>query len=141
MVGGSLVHGGIAVLVGHGLLALRHREEHAGVSLYYDLEGRPISQEEFIELRSGPSFRIAKTDVWGDGRCEVSTVWLGIDHSFGEGPPIIFETIVFYADGNQDMQYRYSTLEEARAGHAKIVHELIDAGILMRELLPEYREP
>lgn len=35
---------------------------------------------------------VAKTDV---GNLWVSTVFLGLDHSFGEGPPILFETWSF----------------------------------------------
>ena len=47
---------------------------------------------------------------------EVSTVFLTMDHSFGSGDPILFETMVF---GGQydDYQWRYSTYEEAEAGH------------------------
>lgn len=54
----------------------------------------------------------------------VSTVWLGLDHSFGEdGPPLIFETMVFPKKGiwvDVDME-RYSTEEEAVQGHQRMV--------------------
>jgi hypothetical protein len=48
----------------------------------------------------------------------VSTVFLGIDHNFGEGEPLLFETMIFGGkhDGYQD---RYSTYEEAEKGHEK----------------------
>lgn len=52
----------------------------------------------------------------------ISTVWLGLDHQWGDGPPLIFETMVFGGPNDQD-QYRYSTEDEARAGHAEIVRE------------------
>lgn len=50
----------------------------------------------------------------------VSTVFLGIDHSFYGGKPILFETMIFGGmyDGEQE---RYSTWEEAEAGHEKAV--------------------
>lgn len=51
----------------------------------------------------------------------VSTVFLGIDHGFGrEGPPILFETMVFSA-GTFDDQWceRCSTWEEAEAMHKR----------------------
>jgi hypothetical protein len=54
----------------------------------------------------------------------VSTVFLGIDHNFGDrGPPILFETMVFddYEDGRQ---IRYATWGEALAGHQAVVAEL-----------------
>lgn len=53
----------------------------------------------------------------------ISTVFLGMDHGWGEGPPIVFETMVFSkeGDGIEDSVCRYSTWEEAEAGHAKAV--------------------
>ena len=50
----------------------------------------------------------------------VSTVFLGLDHNFGTGPPWLFETMVFGGDFDQ-YQYRYSTWAEAEAGHAVAV--------------------
>jgi hypothetical protein len=53
----------------------------------------------------------------------VSTVFLGVDHRFrGEGPPLVFETMVFGA-GDEDfdgLTRRYATWEEAEAGHREI---------------------
>lgn len=48
----------------------------------------------------------------------VSTVFLGLDHSFGSGPPILFETMIFGGphDGYQE---RYSSWDEAEKGHKK----------------------
>lgn len=52
----------------------------------------------------------------------VSTVFLGIDHSFGEGEPLLFETMVFEGDDATDLDCaRYSTWEQAVAGHAHMV--------------------
>lgn len=56
--------------------------------------------------------------------CDVSTVWLGNDHQFGDGPPLIFETMIFAADEDSELsewQNRYSTEEEAFEGHKKVV--------------------
>lgn len=50
----------------------------------------------------------------------VSTVFLGIDHNFlGKGPPILFETMVFGGEHDEDQQ-RYSTWDEAEAGHKEV---------------------
>lgn len=51
----------------------------------------------------------------------VSTVWLGIDHGFGSGRPLIFETMVFAHGRGGEFQTQYSTLEEARLGHKMMV--------------------
>lgn len=54
-------------------------------------------------------------DYVGDTR--VSTVFLGLDHSFGRGgPPLVFETMIF-GGGLSDREWRYATYEEAEAGH------------------------
>ncbi len=52
---------------------------------------------------------------------QVSTVFLGLDHRFGaDGPPVVFETMTFGGPFDQE-QDRYSTWEEAEAGHAAAV--------------------
>jgi hypothetical protein len=54
----------------------------------------------------------------------VSTVFLGVDHNWGDDPrPILFETMVFGGERDND-QYRFHTWDEAAAFHAKIVEEL-----------------
>ena len=67
---------------------------------------------------------VAKTDLPDDVR--VSTVFLGLDHSFGGGTPILFETMIFGGEHN-DYQKRYATWEEAEAGHLRAV-ELASKG-------------
>jgi hypothetical protein len=49
---------------------------------------------------------------------EVSTVFLGLDHSFGDGPPLLWETMIF-GGPNDQYQERYATLQEATEGHKK----------------------
>ena len=62
---------------------------------------------------------VAKTD-FGDMR--VSTVFLGLDRSFGDGPPLLFETMIFGGPFDQEKyQERCSTWEEAEAQHVKAV--------------------
>ena len=56
----------------------------------------------------------------------VSTVDLGLDHSFGIGAPLYYETMIFKKDGNNidfhDLYCkRYSTEDEAREGHQKAI--------------------
>ena len=50
----------------------------------------------------------------------VSTVFLGMDHSYGGGEPILFETMIFGGEHDQH-QERYSTWEEAKKGHEKAI--------------------
>lgn len=48
----------------------------------------------------------------------ISTVFLGLDHSFYNGPPLLFETMIF-GGAHNDYQDRCSTWEEAEAMHAR----------------------
>ena len=66
---------------------------------------------------------VAQTQIDTDE--QVSTVFLGIDHRLlGNGPPILFETLVF--GGNCDMdQRRYLTWDEAEEGHRRVVDEVM----------------
>ena len=72
----------------------------------------------------GGDRRVARTRLVVDGvTVTVSTVHLVFDHQYSDGPPLIFETMVFgIADDNP--QWRYSTEEEAKLGHQKVVELL-----------------
>lgn len=54
------------------------------------------------------------------GKVFISTVFLGIDHRWGTGPPILFETMIFGGE-HDEYQVRYSTWEEAEEGHKNAV--------------------
>jgi len=88
------------------------------MSEFYDQEGRPMEIMEWGRARQD----LANIIVARDERDEimVSTVWIGIDHGWGQGPPIIFETMIFGGKHDQ-YQERYATRDEALAGHARAV--------------------
>ena len=91
---------------------------------YYDREGKPIDVNGWAYLHGIDDYRRVAEDTIGS--YWVSTVWLGIDHSWGEGPPLIFETMVFpVADGEPHLMdidcERYTTENEAIEGHARFV--------------------
>lgn len=56
---------------------------------------------------------VRKSTVCG---IDVSTVFLGLNHQYGDGPPLLFETMIFGGEHDQ-YQERYSTWGEAEAGH------------------------
>ena len=85
---------------------------------YYDRHGKPMTLIEWASALEGER-RVDVTEVNG---LTVSTVWLGLDHNFGHGPPLIFETMVFERDEERDgYAERYATLAAAEAGHRTIV--------------------
>lgn len=94
--------------------------------LWYDRQGQPIDTQKASTLLADPAYkRVGLTDVTSSSDpgvdYRISTVWLGVNHSFGDGPPIIFETMVFGIEGADEYMQRYTTEEQARAGHAETV--------------------
>ena len=51
-----------------------------------------------------------------EAKVRVSTVFLGLDHSFGSGPPLLFETMIFGGEHDQ-YQKRCTTWEQAEEMH------------------------
>lgn len=57
------------------------------------------------------------------GSVTISTVFLGIDHSFGGKVPLVFETMVFGGELDGLME-RYSTWDQAETGHKIMVEKV-----------------
>lgn len=57
--------------------------------------------------------RVARTDI---GDITVSTVFLGLDHAFGGGAPLLFETMI-RSNGSWDNERRCTTWAEAEEQH------------------------
>lgn len=87
---------------------------HMWYKLNADRKPVPIGRAAVADI-FGSDRRVGDDTVAGDVR--VSTVFLGLDHQFDDdGPPLLFETMIF--GGKHDgYQERYSTWEEAEAGH------------------------
>ncbi len=65
---------------------------------------------------------VGRTEI-GDQGGYVSTVFLGMDHGWGvNSEGLVFETMVFGLGDHRTV--RYSTWDEAEAGHKKIVEEI-----------------
>lgn len=79
---------------------------------YYDRQGRPLNDcfawAKLFEDRKYA--RIALT-ILPDGK-EVSTVWLGLDHNYFGGPPLIFETMVFRKPTPEEVVEAETPLED-----------------------------
>jgi len=101
-----------------------------------DTDGNPVEEPDLEAwgrwMEQEGVRRVANT-VLGNAKI-VSTVFLGLDHSFSdEGPPILFETMVFpgkgrgdgtlYGDWHELDARRYSTRENAVLGHEELVAE------------------
>lgn len=118
---------------------------------HWILDGRKVVRANFVEwavwIETSPGpHAVARTAV--NDQCEVSTVFLGIDHNFlGQGPPLLFETMIFVRrpegrrgrrhewEENGSGQWRWTTYEDAERGHAMIV-EYVRTGV-RPDALPE----
>lgn len=73
-------------------------------------------------FESGDVRRVASTVI---GTVRISTVFLSLDHAFGGGEPMLFETMVFGGPLDES-QERCSTWEQAEALHLTWV-EMVEA--------------
>lgn len=91
-----------------------------------DENGEPVPEPDLMRWAQwfeGEFRRLARTEI--SPQLFVSTVFLGLDHNFGQtGPPILWETMVFRNRGNgreEQDTWRYSSRAAALAGHAAAV--------------------
>jgi len=92
-------------------------------SLFYALDNKkvvhPVDNLTEWGTKWRKNRRVALTNVLGT---TVSTVFLGIDHSFGHGAaPMLFETMVF---PTSELIGRCSTWQEAKELHERAVQRI-----------------
>jgi len=98
--------------------------------IYFDKDGKPIDLFEWAKKFEDLSYKVIEQTELRNGLW-VSTVWLGLNHCYSEGEPLIFETMVFKNKeiGKELDMDRYNTLEEAKEGHKKMVAKYDDYGL------------
>lgn len=88
---------------------------------YYILkDGEPVKASGVIEWgrwweANKYQRRIAYDELRG---CRISTVFLGLDYNWGEGPPLLYETMIFGGE-HDEWQERASTKVEALQIHER----------------------
>lgn len=95
------------------------------MNIYFNKSGERIDLFEWAELLENRTYaKVAQTRVNGK---YISTVWLGLDHGYGNNK-LIFETMVFNDVDMSDSldQERYGTLNEAIRGHEEMVKKYED---------------
>ena len=98
--------------------------ERLSQRMYYDLDGNPITQDQWSVLRLGAgSDHVARDHI---GFYHVSTVWTGIDSTASlddEGhdrSPLIYETMVFVERLDPDGMLSEDDLLDCTEQHAEI---------------------
>ena len=57
------------------------------------------------------------------GKTSISTVFLAMDHSWGSGPPVLWETMIFSPNEELDnWTDRYTSEDDAKIGHWEMVN-------------------
>lgn len=85
----------------------------------------PVDEKTYSAsgLMFSPDRTIARDEL--DDGSVVSTVFLGLDHQFfSDGPPLLFETLVFPADDSEGLMYRTFSRTAALACHDQVVAEM-----------------
>src|SRR5690349_6691621 len=99
-------------------------ESEESKMMHYILQGKNAIEEPdlivWAQWFQSANRTVKKTQV--SAGVEVSTVFLGLDHSFGNGEPILFETMIFGGERDGFCE-RCTTYENAENGHALIVSE------------------
>lgn len=108
--------------------------------MYYILiDGEPVKTDADTWARwfRGADRNVARTEIGpmsGDTAfVYVSTVFLGLNHNYSGGPPLLYETLVFVdnRDGErvsiENSMLRYATRQDAEAGHRAVVQFVSDA--------------
>lgn len=99
------------------------------MNLYYKLDENhnpvPCNLWDFAEFMGDPGKKFVKQDHLSFDGIFISTVFLGLDHSFGGGTPVLFETVIFGGIHDQ-FQERYCTWDEALAGHQRAIEMVFE---------------
>lgn len=91
-------------------------------SFYFDRQGKELELMDWAKRVKDEQYRRIGEDQLKEYL--VSTVWVGLNMNLCRNPALIFETMIFCKNENDDLylyQDRYSTEEQAIEGHAKAV--------------------
>ena len=90
-----------------------------------DNEPKAASTEDYLRwCQEFPTRKIIGKTTINDQN--VSTVFLGLDHSYGGGSLVLWETMIFGGEYDQN-QWRHTSQREARESHERIVKNLVNS--------------
>lgn len=115
---------------------------------HYRLDGHEVvgmpsnTSEEIVawaQAMEATDRKVAVTNLIDGSR--VSTVFLGLNHSWGAGPPMLFETALFSSETHYckflhrevqecEVVARYATWGEAEAGHMEWVEKCVPPDLI-----------
>lgn len=92
-----------------------------------DKDGNPVEEPHLLKWAMW--FEDANRNVAEEhvGKSRISTVFLGIDHSFEGGEPVLWETMVFGGPLDQECSRCAGSRKDAEAMHANTVRLVKEA--------------
>ena len=105
------------------LLNLDERTEKQASKLRFLASGQAVPGVHLTKAYSvhfPNDFQRLEVDV-----SSLKPVFLGLDHSFGSGPPLLFETMIFPTGDNDEYQTRAETREQALEQHITAIESLL----------------
>jgi hypothetical protein len=90
-----------------------------------DGKGKPVESDirKWSEWFEGANRTLCRTEIRD---ITISTVFLGIDHSFDGGTPVLWETMVFGGSMHGE-ELRYTSRLLAEEGHYEMVKKVYEA--------------
>jgi hypothetical protein len=90
-------------------------------------QGEPVVEPQLMKWAtwfedSIRTRRVARDAITAD--IFVSTVFLGFDHGWGDGPPVLWETMVFGGPMDQEQDRCSGSREQALAMHERMVQRV-----------------
>lgn len=99
------------------------------MDMYYilDVEGKPqptdaLTMGKWFAEDETNRRRLACDRI---GELKVSTVFLGLNHQWNDGPPLLWETMVFGLSGDEEIMLRYTSKVDALDGHRQMCDEML----------------
>lgn len=87
--------------------------------------GNPVAEPDLLKwakwCEKTLDNRVARDEI---GDSLISTVFLSLDHNWGSGPPILWETMVFGGELDEEQDCCSGSREQAQAMHAKMVQRV-----------------
>jgi len=106
---------------------MRNRDPDNPMGTYVlNANGKPVPEPDMMKwaiwYEDAKERIIAKTELDG---VLISTIFLGLDHNFSEnGPPVLWETMVFGGPLNRDASRCAGSREQAEAMHQEFVERV-----------------
>lgn len=106
--------------------------------MYFDPDGQPFDGDENAQTNrwmalkkdiTNPEVYLKAALAWEQNYAIVCTSYMGINHNYLGGPPLVWETMISANGDWTEYQWRYCTRNAAKIAHQTIIDALVAAGM------------